>query len=598
MATAPKVDVSEAELQLERILTSGVFQKAQRSQRFLRYLVELAHTQPNTGAKEYTVALDVFDRPMDYDPAVDATVRVEASRLRNRLREYYDEEGRNDSLVISVPKGVYQATFSRRPAPHDFVGKPPLAAGVSGATHITARISLAIVPFANQTGDSGKDYIADGFADVLTRQLAGIPALKLIAHASVARYRNHPGNPWLIGQSLGVANVLIGKLRSAGDRLSVVTELCRVADESVLSSEEYFFAPNDLRLVHAEVQRDLLNHLNAEDSARNPGKGLRNLTIDAEAYQEFLHGERVAKGMTPPDLLHALRHLERAVALDQEFDTAWAAIASIHAIMGLYFDAPRKHMPAARSAAETAIRINPSLGEAYGTLGIIHLTYDWDSSAARDKMATPGAQQAAVGTLACSIHLTERMGRPRTAEAMLGRALSYDPLSPALVAETGCLSYYRGHYDDALARFQNAMECADHSPLPYWGLGKTLNAMGRYEEAIDALMGFEKKMAFEPPVISAEIGYALGRSSRTTEARAMIKRLVDQSAASYVDPYFVSLIFLSMQENEATFLWLDKAIEARSPFVISLATEPKWNSYRALPEFAERLRRIVPVSRS
>jgi tetratricopeptide (TPR) repeat protein len=325
---------------------------------------------------------------------------------------------------------------------------------------------------------------------------------------------------------------------------------------------------------------------------------LRNLTINVEAYQEFLHGERVAKGMTPPDLLRALRHLERAVALDQEFDLAWATIASVHAIMGLYFDAPRKHMPAARSAAETAIRINPALGEAYGILGLIHLFYDWDPSAARDKLATPGAQQAAVGTLACSIHLTERIGRPRTAEAMLGRALSYDPLSPALVAEAGCLSYYRGHYDDALAGFQHAMDCMDHSPLPYWGLGKTLSAMGRYEEAIDALKGFEKKMAFEPPLISAEIGYAFGRSSRMNEARTMIKRLVDQSAVSYVDPYFVSLIFLSMQEYEATFLWLDKAIEARSAFLISLATEPKWSSYHALPEFAERMRRIVPASSS
>jgi hypothetical protein len=79
---------------------------------------------------------------------------------------------------------------------------------------------------------------------------------------------------------------------------------------------------------------------------------------------------------------------------------------------------------------------------------------------------------------------------------------------------------------------------------------------------------------------------------------SMGKRLLDQSAAFYVDPYFVSLIFSSMQENESTFLWLDKAIEARSAFLISLPTEPKWNSYRALPEFAERIRRIVPASNS
>lgn len=98
-------------LQLQRILQSRTFRKAQRSRRLLRYLTEAALCDPPLLVKEYTLALEVFDRDPAYDPAVDATVRVEASRLRSRLREYYDEEGQADALCIEVAKGSYRASF-------------------------------------------------------------------------------------------------------------------------------------------------------------------------------------------------------------------------------------------------------------------------------------------------------------------------------------------------------------------------------------------------------------------------------------------------------------------------------------------------------
>lgn len=107
---------NEIQLELERILHSSVFRNARRSQRFLRYLVEAGTAQPPIAVKEYTIAIDVFDRGPEYDPAVDATVRVEAGRMRSRLREYYDGEGSQDQLVLEVPKGSYAAVIARRSA--------------------------------------------------------------------------------------------------------------------------------------------------------------------------------------------------------------------------------------------------------------------------------------------------------------------------------------------------------------------------------------------------------------------------------------------------------------------------------------------------
>lgn len=107
-------DENPATTQLERILNSRVFTGAHRSQLFLRYVVEHSITHPAEPLKEYSIALDVFDRDASYDPAVDATVRVEAGRLRGRLLEYYAGEGHLDPLLIEVPKGSYRAVFQPR----------------------------------------------------------------------------------------------------------------------------------------------------------------------------------------------------------------------------------------------------------------------------------------------------------------------------------------------------------------------------------------------------------------------------------------------------------------------------------------------------
>lgn len=103
-----------AKSQLDRICNSRLFAGAHRSQLFLRYVVEHSIAEPAEPLKEYSIALDVFDRDASYDPAVNATVRVEAGRLRSRLLEYYAGEGQSDPLVIEIPRGGYRAVIRPR----------------------------------------------------------------------------------------------------------------------------------------------------------------------------------------------------------------------------------------------------------------------------------------------------------------------------------------------------------------------------------------------------------------------------------------------------------------------------------------------------
>ena len=114
MESTQTPSAEEIQVELERVLASVPFANSHRSQRFLRYVVECSLNNRDEFLKEFAIAVDVFERNVSYDPSIDATVRVEAGRLRSRLRDYYADEGRNDPVVIDVPKGGYRASFTER----------------------------------------------------------------------------------------------------------------------------------------------------------------------------------------------------------------------------------------------------------------------------------------------------------------------------------------------------------------------------------------------------------------------------------------------------------------------------------------------------
>ena len=640
LAKRTAIDRAEAQQALERVLGSSVFARAERSRRFLSYLVEDTLKETPAVVKEYTIALDVFDRDTSYDPSVDSTVRVEASRLRARLREYYVDEGRDDTLIIDVPKGSYVAVLHSREkidivpplipenravehVSHDalpgtrtgaqsprlerreLIARVALLAGLALVALTTAFIlhrrppppvsitSLAILPLLNHTGAPNDDLLCDGLTDDLIRQLSRLPALKLISRNAVFRSRPSNANPLDTGRSLGVAFVLTGELRRTPDYTSLIAELSRTGDGAILLAREYIVEHEDLRPVQADLQRDVIDKLHLESSALNPGRSLRSVTSNPDAYREFLRGDALARSASPAQMHQAIEHFQKAASLDADFDLAWSSMASAHAFLGTYFEAPREHMPQARLFANHAVRLNPSLGEAHGTLGIVHLLYDWRPSAAAEEMNAAGAEEAAISTLTCTAHLIGQAGRHRDAAEMLTRMLSYDPNSASLIAELGCAEYYRGDYESALRHYREAVQVDPRNPVAYWGLAKIMNAQHKYDQALAVLSAFKQTNGFEPPLLTAERGYALGRAGRRSEALAVVGQLTNQTSPKYIDPYLVAVIYASLNSRPETFAWLDKAFDARSPFLISLPSEPKWDSWRSDPRLAALISRML-----
>ncbi len=229
--------------QLDKILASGAFAGAERPGRFLRYIVEQA--LEGNQLKETLLGVEVFGRSPSYDPRLDAVVRVEAVKLRSRLKEYYETAGAADPIRIDLPKGGYLPCFESVPRPPVEVAVPParrawwedwriMAAPLAVAMLLTGYVlarrpharpavadssSIAVLPFVNLSSDKENEYFSDGLTDDLINALAKVQGLRVVARGSAFQFKGKNPDIRTVGRQLNVAAVLEGSVQRSGDRL-------------------------------------------------------------------------------------------------------------------------------------------------------------------------------------------------------------------------------------------------------------------------------------------------------------------------------------------------------------------------------------------
>src|SRR5262249_36564206 len=253
-----EADIQAARQQLERVLRSSGFARNERLSRFLRFVVEQHLNGRDHELKESIIAIEVFGRRPDYNPKNDAIVRTEAGRLRARLSEFYIGEGKNDPLIIELPKGGYTPAFRRVEAgtpttPH--VAKTrsriwllaalsvlAIALGVMGWWRVQSAstpIRIAVLPLENLSDDPAHDYFADGLTDELIRNLSLIEGLVVRSQTSTFAFKGKQRNVHEAGQQLNADYILEGSVLRVGKRLRIDAQLVRVRDDISLWSGRF-----------------------------------------------------------------------------------------------------------------------------------------------------------------------------------------------------------------------------------------------------------------------------------------------------------------------------------------------------------------------
>ncbi len=226
MATIPRSSLSVPDQkavreQLDRVLHSPLFQKSRRRRQFLEYIVNEALAGRSDRITGYSVALEVFGRPDTFDPVIDPVVRVEAARLRDKLREYYAGDGQRDPIHIELPKGTYAPQIEVRDDESQ-VPRPTIP-----PTHVvfSSVPSVAVLSFDDLNADQTLGYLGDGVAEDIITALCRFPDLRVVARGSSFAYKGKAVDLRQVGEELGVGYLLEGSVRKDGDKLQIIAQL-------------------------------------------------------------------------------------------------------------------------------------------------------------------------------------------------------------------------------------------------------------------------------------------------------------------------------------------------------------------------------------
>jgi len=236
--------------------------------------------------------------------------------------------------------------------------------------------SIAVLPFENRSEDKANAYFADGIQDEILTRLSKIADLKVISRASTQHYKNAPKHLPEIAKQLGVAYILEGSVQKSADAVRVNVQLIKAANDSDLWADTFDRKLIDIFSVESEVAKAIADQLQAKLSGREEQVIAARPTENIEAYDAYLRGlaYNLKTQSTPANVLGAQKYLREAVRLDPKFALAWALLSYVDAFgyLTLNLQPTVALREEARQAAETALTLQPNLGEAVLAKGHYH----------------------------------------------------------------------------------------------------------------------------------------------------------------------------------------------------------------------------------
>src|SRR2546423_1013725 len=514
-----------------------------------------------------------------------------------------------------TPEGLKRTEFAGEPltkAPHNrvwiyvvtiggaisiglfFLGRYTVTSKQSGSVEVSAK-SIAVLPLVNTSGDPGNDYFSDGLSEELIAVLAKIPGLKIIGRSSSFLFKGKSDDSRMIGEKLGVTNLLEGSVRKQGDRVRIVAELINAADGRALWSETYDRELKDVFAVQSEIATAVTEQLKIKLLGAPAKSDAAPSNNNLAAYNALQQGTFYFRLSTEEGTRKATALYSEAIWLDRRYalaytqlSAAWRQLATTWLVGG---GEANEGFTKARNAAQTALSLAPDLAAAHEALGWVLLTPDLDFAAAEaefrkaEKLAPADA-----GPKFALSFLFAAQGRLAEAENIMRQTLALDPLGVTRYLNLARILIAGGRYDEAEAALRQAIE-----------LQPAVARMHAYLTTLDVIRGNAAAALQDAQLESKGFwqDYALalaqqGKSDRAA-ADAALQTLIDKYAAS--GPFQIATVYGLRKEPDKMFDWLERAYTEHDPGLTQLLGTPFILNYRDDPRFAALCQKLkVPVS--
>ena len=456
--------------------------------------------------------------------------------------------------------------------------------------------SIAVLPFRSLSDSKEDEYFSDGTTEDIITQLSKIGDLRVISRTSIMRYKNADKTIPEIGRELGVATILEGSVRRAGERVRIVAQLLDVRTDEHMWAETYDREMKDVFAIQSEVAEKIANALGARLSRVEKKRIEKKPTENMEAYNYYLKGRFYWNKRRGDDLKTAVEYFKRAIELDPDYALAYAGLASTYTVYpdhtGL---SPKEFIPKARVAAEKALELDASLAEPHAVLGMIKASFEWDwaGSESEYKRAIELDPSYPTAHHWYSLLLADH-GRVDEAWAEVKRAQELDPLSLIINVVMGLGLYVTRQYDKAVEQFKKTLELDPNFIPARVNLGRTYLEQVKLAEAIEE---FEKIEALVEgfPYVRALLGSAYARAGRKNDAAKIINELIQLHEQGSKRSYDIALVYCALGEKEQVLNWLERAYEERDPNTTEIRTVPVWDALRSDPRFVAIVEKIAHI---
>jgi TolB-like protein/Flp pilus assembly protein TadD len=458
--------------------------------------------------------------------------------------------GLGAAVIGALALGAFLLWRSGSPttaSPSSAGGETPVpAAPVTAATPAAAPPetappkSIVVLPFAN-LGDKENEYFSDGISEDLLNLLARVPGLRVAARTSSFYFKDKQVPVAEIARQLGVAYVLEGSVRRAGERVRITAQLVKAADGFPVWSDAFDRALKDIFAVQDEIAGLIAQNLRLEIGLPAPARG----AVNDAAYQLYLQGRQAWNLRTAAGLERAEQCFERALALDAKFARAYLGRADVWSIRGMERQdivefGQRNSAAQAGIVAEIdrALALEPDLAEAHASLGNIHwLSWRFADAERELRRALTLDPNYATAHLWLG-RVLQADGRLDEALLAIKNAVDLDPLSSRMLDNYANALLLAGRLPEGLAAAERAAALQPDNIQALARQATALADLGRNDEAV----AVARRLLAAVPMRVVEAGYALAKCGLTAEAEQAYARLLEINARGIVKAYVLAAL--------------------------------------------------------
>ena len=452
--------------------------------------------------------------------------------------------------------------------------------GSSAAESVT---SVAVLPFDDVSEDAANEYFATGLTDELMYVLGRIDGIRVAARRSTMAFRNTIADPQTIGRELNVQAIVEGSVRKSGDRVTITVGLVNTRDGSQQWSEQYERTVDDAFAVQEEIAKSIASALLGDVPDGGVELTVEALTRDPMAHDKYLWGQFNLGRGNEEGAADAVGNFTMAIGFDSVFAGAYAGLSDAQlALVEHSADASQPGvLEAARSAAETALRLNPRLARARASLGLVKFhTFDW-SGAEAEYVRALELDRDDPEVLERYAELLASLGRVNHAFVHAQAAVDRDPLSTSAWRTLLKVLRADGQYAEAIKAGQQILLLNPNDPQAFLALGLLFLLEDRPVDATDALERYAELEGVELAAFRTFVEAAARFAQDGVAAR-----LPDGVAATaQASPIHLAVFHQMVGATDEALVVLEQAHRERHPHLTALAARPELIPLSENPRF-------------